>query len=93
MVRCDRNIYCNVCGERLEAIPEANTLKEHLSIKKEWGYFSGKDFKVHSFDVCETCYDKWVDTFAIPIKEKTQTEWAGTLPEEAFYPIAKESRY
>ena len=77
-----KDIYCNACGKRLKAIPKANVCKEHLSINKEWGYFSGKDFMVHSFIICEQCYDNWTDTFVIPVEKKIQTEWACTLPEE-----------
>lgn len=78
----NKNIYCNACGKRLETIPKANVCKEHLSIEKEWGYFSCKDFMVHSFIVCEECYDKWISTFAIPVEKNIKTEWACTLPEE-----------
>ena len=57
MMEQDKDIYCNACGKKLDMIPKANVCKEHLSIKKEWGYFSGKDFMVHSFIICEQCYD------------------------------------
>lgn len=83
MVENDKNIYCNACGKKLETIPKANVCKEHLSVEKEWGYFSSKDFMIHSFIVCEKCYDKWVSSFVIPIQKDVQTEWACTLPEEA----------
>lgn len=78
----DKDIYCNACGKKLEIIPKANVCKEHLSVNKEWGYFSGKDFMVHSFTICEQCYDRWTGTFEIPVEKKIQTEWACTLPEE-----------
>ncbi len=78
----DKDIYCNACGKKLEAIPEAKVCKEHLSINKEWGYFSCKDFMVHSFTICEECYDQWTSTFEIPIEKTVQTEWACMLPEE-----------
>lgn len=83
MVEHDKKIYCNACGKQLGTIPKANVCKEHLSVQKEWGYFSGKDFMIHSFTVCEQCYDEWIGTFAIPVQENIQTEWACTLPEEA----------
>lgn len=78
----DKDIYCNACGKKLQTIPKAKVCKEHLSIKKEWGYFSCKDFMVHSFTICEECYDQWTSTFVIPIEKKVQTEWACMLPEE-----------
>lgn len=92
MAEYNRDFYCNACGGKLEIIPKANVCKEHLSVEKEWGYFSSKDFMVHSFNVCEPCYDKWIDTFTIPIEEKVQTEWAGTLPEETLNLEYKKSR-
>ena len=36
-------------------------------MKKEWGYFSGKDLKVHSFNLCEACYDRLLEEFEIPV--------------------------
>lgn len=69
---------------KIEVVPKANVCKEYLCIDKEWGYFSSKDFIMHSFCVCEKCYDKWIKTFVIPIREEVQTEWACTLEEDAF---------
>lgn len=88
----NKDIYCNACGKKLDTIPKANVYKEHLSINKEWGYFSSKDFMVHSFIVCEECYDKWTGKFVIPVNKEIQTEWACTLPEEALDLKYKERR-
>lgn len=82
MGECITDVYCNACGMKIEVIPKANINKEYLSIEKEWGYFSNKDFMLHSFAICEKCYDQWVETFVIPINKQVQTEWAVTLPEE-----------
>ena len=54
-------IICNKCGKE---IVEADV----LSVEKRWGYFSEKDNEVHSFDLCEKCYDELVSTFQIPIE-------------------------
>ena len=59
-------IICNKCGKEIlvkNEIPEADV----LSVQKRWGYFSEKDNEVHSFDLCEECYDELVATFRIPV--------------------------
>ena len=62
-------IICNKCGKEIlveNGVAEADV----LSVQKRWGYFSNKDNDVHEFDLCEECYDKWIETFAIPIERK-----------------------
>ena len=62
-------IICNKCGKEIlveNGVAEADV----LSVQKRWGYFSNKDNDVHEFDLCEECYDKWIETFAIPIEQK-----------------------
>ena len=62
-----QKVKCNQCGKVLHM--EKGILKEDaLIIKKEWGYFSEKDLEVHEFVLCETCYDKWIRNFVIPIR-------------------------
>ena len=47
---CDTRIFCNACGKELYM--ENNILKEDaFEAKKQWGYFSKKDTKMHSFFV------------------------------------------
>lgn len=61
-------IVCNKCGRVIEAA--GGLLREDvLQVEKRWGYFSEKDNRVDSFDLCERCYDEFVATFAIPIGE------------------------
>ena len=58
---------CNKCGRKLHY--KHGVLKEDaLMIKKDWGYFSQKDLQIHSFALCEECYDRWIETFAVPVK-------------------------
>ena len=60
-----RDIYCNVFGKKL--FIENGILKEDaFEAKKQWGYFSNKDGILHSFVICEKCYDKMIDSFVIP---------------------------
>ena len=40
----------------------------------QFGFFSGKDGKKHSFDLCEECYDKMIKEFAIPVEEEEAVE-------------------
>ncbi|MCD7826787.1 MAG: hypothetical protein LUH14_12660 [Clostridiaceae bacterium] len=66
-------IYCNVCGKKLKM--ENDILKEDaFEAKKQWGYFSQKDALIHSFVICESCYDKMVEGFAIPPEVREVTE-------------------
>lgn len=69
-----KKIVCNVCGqvlcEETQKIPE----KDWLTVQKSWGYFSEKDGKCHEFCVCEKCYDKWIETFSIPVEVSDETE-------------------
>ena len=62
---CDTRIFCYACGKELYM--ENNILKEDaFEAKKQWGYFSKKDTKMHSFVLCEECYDKMISRVVIP---------------------------
>ncbi|MCI9137112.1 MAG: hypothetical protein HFH48_06055 [Lachnospiraceae bacterium] len=68
-----QEIVCNCCKKimgRTDKIP----VVEYLHVEKEWGYFSEKDGEKQEFDICESCYDKWVKSFQIPIVSKEVTE-------------------
>ena len=66
-------IVCNKCGKRVEYID--GILKEDFCyVKKEWGFFSKKDLKVHSFNLCEKCYDQLVEGFRVPIIIEEKSE-------------------
>ncbi|ROR21898.1 hypothetical protein EDD66_1197 [Mobilisporobacter senegalensis] len=65
--------HCNVCGKQLEI--ENGIFKEDVfEAAKEWGYFSNKDLEVHHFRICESCYDKMIKTFSIPVKVVNKNE-------------------
>ena len=58
---------CNGCGKVIRW--EQDMLQEGvLEIEQTWGYFSGKDGEIHSFCLCEDCYDRIRETFVIPVK-------------------------
>ncbi len=73
-----RTIQCSCCGKQfiVEPAVEERTVieKDFLHIRKQWGYFSKRDGIIHEFDVCEECYDKWLENFAIPPDNKKATE-------------------
>lgn len=75
MSRKAKGIYCNCCGRKICTEGQLDKAS-FLAIRKEWGYFSrNKDGKIHSMDICEPCYDKLVQTFAIAPEEETITEF------------------
>lgn len=62
-----QKVICNKCGKELES--ENGILHEDgLFVTKDWGYFSGKDLKVHKFNLCEKCYDEMIENFVIPVE-------------------------
>lgn len=66
-------VYCNKCGKNIKV---KNGIIEEgvLSVDYKWGYFSNKDGKQHSFDLCEECYDEMIKLFDLPVTEKEYTE-------------------
>ncbi|MDY2606616.1 MAG: hypothetical protein SOV90_01615 [Lachnospiraceae bacterium] len=66
-------VKCNKCGRELKV--SRGTIKEGVfSIDYVWGYFSEKDGEVHSFDLCENCYDKMLKEFVIKPDIKDNNE-------------------
>ena len=72
-MRKENEIYCNKCGKRIEEKQDI-LVEDVLSVKKAWGYFSGKDGMIHEFDLCETCYDEFIRQFQIPVTATEQKE-------------------
>lgn len=66
-------VVCNECGKYL--LVENGILKEGcFEADAVFGYFSKKDGQIHSFDLCEECYDKIIESFAIPVKAEEINE-------------------
>lgn len=66
-------VICNGCGRSLKV--ENGMLKEGcFTGKQEFGYFSSMDGKRHSFELCETCYQRMLAQFAVPVTEEEMTE-------------------
>ncbi len=67
------SIVCNVCGRKIKM--DNGILKEDIfEGRKQWGFFSNKDSVLHSFYICEPCYDKIASSFLIPPKITEMTE-------------------
>ncbi len=65
-------VCCNQCGKEL--LVEDGILKEGcFGIDYSFDYFSNKDGYIYSFDLCETCFDKFVEGFKNPV-EITETK-------------------
>ena len=59
-------IICNKCGKEIvvtRGIPQEDV----LDIEKQWGYFSEKDGQTDRFDICEDCYEEWIESFLITV--------------------------
>lgn len=67
-------IVCNGCGQELWRRDRGEGHREYVSVDKSWGYFSEKDGERHHLDLCESCYDKWIRTFLIPVEIDQETE-------------------
>lgn len=67
------NIFCNVCGRKIK-MNQGILREDVLKVEKEWGYFSKKDTKRHTFHVCEDCYDTLVQTFTLPVTVTDENE-------------------
>lgn len=62
-----KDVYCNICGRKIRR-SGGILLEDVFSARKEWGYFSHKDLQIHSFNVCEKCYNQLVSHFTIPVE-------------------------
>ncbi len=66
-------MYCNACGKKLKMQHDV-LLEDAFEAKKQWGFFSKKDMKLHSFVLCEECYDRITAQFVIPPDVSDVTE-------------------
>ncbi len=59
-------VYCNCCGKEIQMKGKTQiALEDYAAIEKSWGYFSKKDGIRQKMNICETCFDAWVKTFAL----------------------------
>lgn len=72
-MRKEEKVICNCCKKELKL--EKGVLKEeYFSVDHVFGYFSRKDGIRHRFDLCEDCYDKLIQSFALPVEETVENE-------------------
>jgi ribosomal-protein-alanine N-acetyltransferase len=63
-IMAEQKLICNGCGRSLKI--EQGILREDVfEGKKQWGYFSKRDGEIHSFLLCQDCYEKVIKNFAI----------------------------
>ena len=69
-----KDVCCNKCGKSIKV--ENNIVKEGVfSIDYKWGYFSGMDSEIHSFDICEECYKEFLKSFCIEVDSVDANEF------------------
>lgn len=67
-------VRCNQCGKPMHV--ENGFLKEGcFHGENVFGYFSTRDGSRHSWDMCEECYNKMIQGFAIPVDETESNEY------------------
>lgn len=60
----EKSLICNGCGRQLKV--ENGILREDVfEGKKQWGYFSERDGELHSFLLCEECYNSMIQKFVV----------------------------
>ena len=67
------SVICNKCQKKL-SVKNGILTEGVFEGNQKFGYFSKKDGIRHSFDLCEECYDKMIEEFAIPVKEEEVQE-------------------
>lgn len=68
-----KQVICNQCQKELRV--ENGYLKEAcFSADYVFGYFSERDGVRHRFDLCESCYNKMIAQFRVPVEELQETE-------------------
>lgn len=72
-ISMEEKIICNCCGEEIR-VERGIPVQDYLHIKKEWGYFSGKDGKIQQVVLCEACWDNISSQFRIPASATEVTE-------------------
>ncbi|MCD8224692.1 MAG: hypothetical protein LUC99_07610 [Clostridiales bacterium] len=67
-------VICNHCGRKL--IVKGGLLREGaICVDHVWDFFSEKDGEMHHWDLCEDCYDDFVNQFRIEPTIEEQVEF------------------
>lgn len=71
--RIMESIVCNKCGKEIKVVKGiAHEGVFHSAY--QWDYFSEKDGEIHSFDLCEACYNEIVSGFVLKPEIAESTE-------------------
>lgn len=67
-------VMCNCCGKKM-AVKDGIVREGAVMVDHTWDFFSEKDGEVHHFDLCEACYDDFINQFRIEVDVEEQTEF------------------
>jgi hypothetical protein len=67
-------VTCNMCGKELK-VENGIVMEGVFPADIVWGYFSSRDGERHSFDLCESCYERWIAGFKIPAAKVQEKEF------------------
>ena len=67
-------IICNICSKKI-AVKDGIVREGAVMFDHAWDYFSEKDGEVHHLDLCEACYDAWIEQFRIPVDVEERVEY------------------
>ncbi len=59
------NIFCNMCGLEI-AKDKFGNYSSYFDSTFRWNYPSKFDNEVHTFQLCEKCYEKLISEFKLP---------------------------
>ena len=67
-------VICNKCGKEME-VKEGIVREGCVQIEYPFDYFSAKDGYIYEFDLCEKCFDLWIEEFKYPAKIHDMKEY------------------
>lgn len=67
-------VMCNCCGKKM-VVKDGIVREGAVMVDHTWDFFSEKDGEVHHFDLCEACYDDFINQFRIEVDVEEQTEF------------------
>ncbi len=66
-------VICNCCAKKL-AVKDGIVREGVLMLDHAWDFFSEKDGEVHHLDLCEECYDQFIQGLKLPVDVEENTE-------------------
>ena len=67
-------VICNKCGK--EMLVRGGIVREGcVQIEYPFDYFSEKDGYIYEFDLCEKCFDLWIEGFKHPVHIRDMKEY------------------